>query len=82
MLDEDLLKLLADPKSHEALRYATPDELAKLNAAIGKGAFKNQGGQAVSEALTEALVAPKSQRAYAIREGIPILLFEEALPLA
>ena len=82
MLDEDLLKLLADPKSHEALRYATGEELTKLNAAVASGSLKNQGGNVVKDPLKEALVAPKSQRAYAIREGIPVLLFEEALPLA
>lgn len=82
MLDADLLKLIADPETHEPLRYATADELAQLNGAISQGNLKNRGGQAVTETLSEALVAPGSRRAYAIREGIPVLLLEEALPLA
>ena len=82
MLDEELLKILADPKSKEPLRRATPEELARLNAAIQQKTAKNQGGQPVTETMSEALVAPKSQRAYPIRDGIPVLLFDEALPLA
>jgi len=82
MLDEELLKILADPKTKEPLRRATPEEIARLNAAIQQKSLKNQSGQPVNDPLTEALVAPKSQRAYPIRDGIPVLLFDDALSLA
>jgi uncharacterized protein YbaR (Trm112 family) len=82
MLDEELLKILADPKTKEPLRRASAEEIARLNGAIQQKTLKNQAGQMVADPLTEALVAAKSQRAYPIRDGIPVLLYDEALPLA
>jgi uncharacterized protein YbaR (Trm112 family) len=80
MLDDELLKILADPKTKEPLRRASAAEIERVNAMIQKGA-KNGGGQAVKGALTEGLVAEKSRRFYPVRDGIPVLLFDESLAL-
>src|SRR5258705_12171269 len=80
MVDQELLKILADPKTKEPLRLATADELKRGNAAITQGT-KNVGGQDVQDALTEALVAANAKRVYPVRDGIPGLLADEASAL-
>ena len=81
MLDDELLKILADPKTKEPLRRATAEEVARVNAAVGRGA-KNAAGKPVTEPIREALVPLSAARAYPIRDGIPVLLFDESIPLA
>lgn len=80
MLDEELLKILADPKTKEPLRRATAPEIERANAKITKGA-QNQGGQPVKDKLVEALVPASGKRIYPVRDGIPVLLFDESILL-
>jgi len=79
MLDAELLKILADPKTKEPLHLASPDEVSRANAAIAKGT-KTAGGEA-AQPVTEGLVPQSGERLYPIRDGIPVLLFDESIPL-
>ena len=78
-IDAELLKILACPESHQGLRMASAKLLAQLNKRIGAGDATNVGGEAVSEALEAGLVREDGARVYPIRDGIPVLLVEEAL---
>lgn len=55
--------------------------LAMLNAAIEAGKLQNVAGEKIMESLTEALVTEDKSRVYLIREGIPVLLADEAVTL-
>ena len=55
--------------------------LSLLNKAIAAGTLKNAAGENISEPLTEALVNEAGSRAYVVRDGIPVLLSDEAVLL-
>lgn len=56
--------------------------LSTLNGAISAGTVKTVGGERVTETLVEALVTADKKRVYPIREGIPVLLVDEAILLS
>lgn len=82
MIDSEFFAKLRCPESHQPLRVATTDELARVNNAINGGGVKNRAGKAVVDAIDGGLVCDSRAVLYPIRNNIPILLAEEALPLA
>lgn len=80
MIDAELLAMLCCPESRQDLRLAEAGEVAKLNEAIRAGQLRNRGGQPVGEAIDGALVRADGRWAYPIRDGIPVMLIDEALP--
>ena len=82
MVEKELLELLACPQSHQALREAAPELLARVNARIARGELANQGGVKLQVALLEALVRADGQVLYPVLDGIPMLLAEEAIQTA
>ncbi len=81
MIDEELLQILACPETKEPVRLAGQDLVERVNRAIAAGNLKNQGGETVSEAIDGGLVREDGARLYPIRDEIPIMLIEEAIPL-
>jgi len=79
MVEKELLELLACPQSHQPLREAAPELLARVNARIARGELANQGGTKLQVALVEALVREDGQVLYPVLDGIPMLLAEEAI---
>lgn len=81
MLDSKLLDIICCPETRATLKLVDGDRLSTLNSAIAAGSLKNAAGESVSEALVEALITEDGSRVYPVREGIPVLLSDEAILL-
>ena len=81
MIDADLLSILACPDTHQPLREAEASEVEAINAKIDAGGLRNVGGDGVEHAIDGGLVREDGRVLYPIRDGIPVLLVEEGLPL-
>ena len=81
MLDKQLLEILACPENKEPVQLAENDLVEKINLAITAGKLKNRGGEIVEEAIDGGLVRKDGKFLYPIRDEIPIMLIEEAIPL-
>ena len=81
MVDWELLEILACPEDKTPLRLAEAAELEALNARIRAAAVTNRGGEAVTEEVSEGLIREDGKLLYAVRDDIPIMLIEEAIPL-
>lgn len=80
-LHPELLALLRCPASQQRLELADPALVERVNARIAAGTLENEGGERVTEPIEGALVREDGRIAYPIREGIPVLLVEEGLPV-
>ena len=81
MIDAELLKLLCCPETHQKVRPADAATIAKVNQQIQSGALKNRAGQPVKEKIDGGFVRADGRFLYPIRQDIPVMLVDEALPL-
>jgi uncharacterized protein YbaR (Trm112 family) len=76
------LAMLRCPQDRSALTAAEPALLARLNAAIAANGLTNLAGKPVERPLDGALVRAAGDLAYPIVDQIPVMLHDEAIPLA
>ena len=81
-MDRKLLDILCCPTTKQPLALLGGAELAALNQAIAAGGITRADGSAQAEPLAEGLLTQDRRTAYRIEDGIPVLLADEALPLA
>jgi len=81
MIDPELLKIMCCPETHQPVAFAEPPLIEKLNQQITAGQLKNRAGQSIKEKIDGGLVREDRKFAYPIRENIPIMLIDEAIPL-
>jgi uncharacterized protein len=81
MLDAELLKILCCPETHEPLALADASLIDRVNQQIAAGQLRNRAGQPVTEKLDGGLIRADRRFLYPIRQDIPVLLIDEAIPL-
>jgi len=81
MVDQELLDILVCPESRQPVRLADDALLSRLNAAIAEGGVLNRGEKLVTEPVHEGLVREDGLLLYPVRDDIPIMLIDEAVPL-
>lgn len=81
MVNPELLQLLVCPENRSALREADAKLVGRINDAIAAGNLKNRAGELVQERIEGGLIREDGQFLYMIREDIPVMLIDEAVPL-
>ena len=82
MIDSQLLEILCCPETHQPVLEAEKSVIDRLNAGIAAGSIRNRAGQTVTEQLDRGLMRQDGKFLYPVRQEIPIMLIDEAIPLA
>ncbi len=82
MIDAGLLKILCCPETHQPLHPADVALVDKLNRSIAASGLRNRAGQLVKDTLEGGLVREDGKFLYPIQQGVPVMLVDEAVPLA
>lgn len=80
MIASELIPMLCCPKTRQRLEQAGPELIRTLNEKISAGSVKNNIGQLVTEKLETALITADGKYLYPVRQSIPVMLWDEAVP--
>ena len=81
-MDPAILKCLCCPETHQPLALADPALIGKLNDQLVAGNLRNRAGQPVASRLDGGLLRQDGKFLYPIRGSLPVLLVDEAIPVA
>ena len=80
-VSQELLAILVCPATKQPMTLAPTELVATLNTRIQSGSLKNRAGEVVSTVMDAALVREDQRYCYPIRDDIPVMLIDEAIPL-
>ena len=80
-VDHRLLEILVCPQTKQPVKVAGADLLERVNQAVAAGTLKNRGGETVRDPISEGLVREDGGVLYPVRDDIPDMLLDEAIPL-
>jgi len=81
MIDKELLAILCCPETKQNVALAGDDIVQKINDAVRDGTAVSRHGAKVVDAIDGGLVREDGKFLYPIRENIPIMLIDQAIPL-
>jgi uncharacterized protein YbaR (Trm112 family) len=79
--DPELLKVLCCPETRQAVAPAPAAVLEKLNLQVDAGSLHRRDGGQVSSHIEAGLIRADGKVLYPVRNGIPIMLAGEGIPL-
>ncbi len=81
ILAEDFLAILVCPEDKTPVKQAPQDVVDAINKRMKEEKLLNRGGDKVNDPIDGGLLREDGKYLYPIREGIPIMLIEEAIPM-
>ena len=81
MLSQEILNLLVCPVSKQVLSVATAEDLVKIEDLRTRGILKTVTGGNCNNKIEALLISADRKLGYVIRDGIPVLLADEAITL-
>ena len=80
MITKELLDILCCPETKQDIQYIEGEVIEKINKKIKSGLLKNRNAERVKEPIDAGLLRQDRKYIYPIKDGIPIMLIEEAIP--
>ena len=80
-VDPELLAILRCPESLQPVRLADDATVQRLLQQARQGVLQNLQGSRVPADFEALLVREDGKRGYLVRDGIPVMLIDEALAL-
>ena len=80
MINKELLDILCCPETKQDIEYVEGEIIENINNEIKKGTLKNRGDEIVKDPIDAGLLREDRKYIYPIREDIPIMLIDEAIP--
>lgn len=80
-LDPQMLGRVVCPETHQPLKSAPADLVARFRQAAATGSLKTRGGNMVHGAIDDALIRDDGKCAFLVVDGVPNLLTDERVDL-
>jgi uncharacterized protein YbaR (Trm112 family) len=78
-MDPELLKILVCPKTKKKLVKADSSLIGKINKQIKSEKCRDISGEIIRDEIEEGLYQPESSIFYMVRDGIPLLIYDNAI---
>ncbi len=81
MINPELLEILVCPENRTPVHEISAEMIEKINVGVASGMLKNRAGEVVTEPIEGGLLREDGKYLYAVRDDIPVMLIDEAIPM-